>query len=73
MSLKVIGPVPGGLPYPNLLNVSWSIVGKETPAAIIIAVIGFIETIAVAKKFAGVLALYKTDTSHTECLTEVLQ
>ena len=62
MSLKVIGPVPGGLPYPNLLNVSWSIVLEEIPAAIIIAVIGFIETIAVAKKFAGVLALYKTDT-----------
>lgn len=50
--LLIVGTVPAGLPAPGLATASWSEIRMLAPTAIIIGLIGFIQSIAVAQSFA---------------------
>ncbi len=50
--VAVVGEVPTGLPSFVLVPMSWEVVQTLLPAAIVIALVGFMESFAVAKKIA---------------------
>lgn len=50
--LRVVGDVPGGLPLPALPALEWGVLGALLPVALTIALVGFMESIAVAKVYA---------------------
>lgn len=51
--LKTVGEVPGGLPLPTLPALEWGALASLLPVALTIALVGFMESIAVAKVYAG--------------------
>ncbi|MBI5450787.1 MAG: solute carrier family 26 protein [Gammaproteobacteria bacterium] len=50
--IALVGPVPGGLPWPALPDVDAGSVLLLAPSALAIALVGFVEAISVAKVFA---------------------
>lgn len=61
--LAIIGTIPHGLPAPSFGAVDWALIKASFRAALAIAIIGFMEGISLAKKFAG-LKKYKIDVSQ---------
>lgn len=53
MGVKIVKDVPAGLPTPSAPSVSWNHVEMLLPTAIVISLVGFIESMAVAKAFAS--------------------
>jgi sulfate permease, SulP family len=51
--LRVVGEVPGGLPLPAVPTLDLSAVAALLPVALAIALVGFMESIAVAKVYAA--------------------
>jgi sulfate permease, SulP family len=51
--LRVVGEVPGGLPLPTVPALDLSAVAALLPVALAIALVGFMESIAVAKVYAA--------------------
>ncbi|MDH5546262.1 MAG: solute carrier family 26 protein [Gammaproteobacteria bacterium] len=50
--VKIVGDVPAGLPSLSLPTFEWSVVSQLLPTAIAITMVGFMESISVAKAFA---------------------
>lgn len=50
--VRIVGPIPSGLPSPGLPWVEPAALSRLWPAAVTIALVGFMESIAVAKSFA---------------------
>lgn len=50
--VRIVGEVPAGLPAPSLPGLDLGRVGALLPTAIVIALVGFLESISVAKAFA---------------------
>lgn len=50
--LQVVGDIPGGLPAPSIPGLEWEALGSLFPLALAIAVVGFMESIAVAKVYS---------------------
>ena len=50
--LRIVGAVPSGLPRPSLPALSWEGLTGLLPVAVTIALVGFMESISVAKGFA---------------------
>jgi MFS superfamily sulfate permease-like transporter len=50
---KVVGAVPSGLPSPSLPDISWGLGWQLLPSAAIIALLGFMEAISIAKAMAA--------------------
>lgn len=50
--VQVVGEVPGGLPSPTLPTTDLEAIGALIPAALTISLVGFMESIAVAKVYA---------------------
>ena len=48
--VAVVGEVPGGVPTPTLVPVDWEVMQTLLPSAVVIALVGFMESFAVAKK-----------------------
>jgi MFS superfamily sulfate permease-like transporter len=54
MGLVVIGDLPSGLPSPSwLAGFSWAAITRMLPSALILAVVITVESVSVAKQFAG--------------------
>jgi SulP family sulfate permease len=51
--VRIVGTVPGGLPSLSLPSVSLAQVGALMPSALAIALVGFMESIAIAKSLAA--------------------
>jgi SulP family sulfate permease len=51
--VAIVGGVPGGLPSPSMPPLHWGYVQQLAPSALAIALVGFMESIAVAKVYAG--------------------
>ncbi len=49
----VVGHIPPGLPTPVMPVIDWAVIWELIPAAIIIALIGFMEAISIAKAMAA--------------------
>ncbi len=52
MGISIVGAVPRGLPSPALPTASWSEVRTLAPTAVIIGLIGFVQSVAVGQSFA---------------------
>jgi sulfate permease, SulP family len=50
--LRIVGEVPGGLPVPGIPTLDIAAMGSLLPVAFAIALVGFMESIAVAKVYA---------------------
>ncbi len=50
--IAVVGDVPTGLPGLTLVPITWEVLETLLPAAVVIALVGFMESFAVAKKIA---------------------
>jgi sulfate permease, SulP family len=50
--LRIVGDVPGGLPVPGIPSLDASAIRSLLPVALAIALVGFMESIAVAKAYA---------------------
>ncbi len=53
VGVAIVGEVPAGLPVPGLPAFSWSDVQALLPAALTISLVGFMESVAVAKVYAS--------------------
>ena len=53
LSVRTVGEVPGGFPSPTLPTFEWSQFKALLPIAIAISLVGFMESISVAKYFAS--------------------
>lgn len=53
VGLPVVGAIPAGLPSPRAVPITWQFLSANLVSASAIAVIGYIEAISVAKKFAA--------------------
>jgi len=51
--VAIVGAVPSGLPVPTLPPLDWSYVTTLAPSALAIGLVGFMESIAVAKVYAS--------------------
>ncbi len=51
--VSIVASVPGGLPRPDLPSISGANLTQLAPTAIVIGLVGFMESIAVAKAFAS--------------------
>lgn len=51
--VRIVGQVPGGLPSPTVPALGWSAVESLVPSALAIGLVGFMESIAVAKVYAS--------------------
>ena len=51
--VRIVGDVPGGLPLPALPALEWEALIALLPIAVTISLVGFMESIAVAKSFAN--------------------
>ena len=51
--VAVVGEVPAGLPAPSIPSVDLGMVTELAPAAFVIALVGFMEAVSVAKAYAG--------------------
>lgn len=51
--VRIVGEVPGGLPLPALPALEWDALVALLPIAVTISLVGFMESIAVAKSFAN--------------------
>ncbi|PQJ34314.1 sodium-independent anion transporter [Salinibacter sp. 10B] len=51
--VAIVGSVPGGLPSPSLPPLDWGYVQQLAPSALAIGLVGFMESIAVAKVYAS--------------------
>lgn len=49
---EVVGPIPAGIPEPALPQLKWDTLLKLLPTALIIALVGFMEAISIAKSMA---------------------
>jgi len=49
---EVVGTIPAGIPNPELPQIKWDTVLKLLPTALIIALVGFMEAISIAKSMA---------------------
>lgn len=63
LDIAIIGVIPQGLPHFGFFSLSWSLILASFKAAMAIAIIGFMEGISLAKKFAG-LRKYRIDVSQ---------
>lgn len=52
MGVKIVGEVPSGLPSPTLPPMDWNVAQSLVPSALAIGLVGFMESIAVAKVYA---------------------
>jgi SulP family sulfate permease len=52
-TVRVVGDVDGGLPVPGLPSIAWGDVERLVPAAAGIALIAFVETVAIGRTFAA--------------------
>ncbi len=50
--VRVVGEVPAGLPAPSLPELELAMIPKLLPTALVIALVGFMESVSVAKVFA---------------------
>ena len=50
--VAIVGEVPAGLPRPTMPTASWSELSSLLPTAVVISLVGFMESISVAKAFA---------------------
>jgi len=50
---EVVGRVPEGLPSISVPKISWSLIGSLLSAAIVISLVGFMESISIAKAMAA--------------------
>lgn len=50
--VAIVGSVPGGLPMPKMVTLDMNILKALLPSAITISLVGFMESVAVAKAFA---------------------
>ncbi|MFW5740002.1 MAG: SulP family inorganic anion transporter, partial [Myxococcota bacterium] len=48
----IVGDVPQGLPAPSMPTLSWALIEQMAPIALAISLVGFMESISVAKAFA---------------------
>ncbi len=62
--VKVIGEVPGGLPTFGIPEISWGNIQALVPAALTISIIGFIESIAIAKVMQKKHKYYELDNNQ---------
>ena len=53
VGVAIVGGVPGGLPAPSMPPLDWGYVQQLAPSALAIGLVGFMESIAVAKVYAG--------------------
>lgn len=51
--VKVVGSVPKGLPSPNIPTMDWKMIKLLLPAAALISLVGFVESISVAQTLAA--------------------
>lgn len=51
--VAIVGSVPSGLPSPSVPPLDWTYLQQLAPSALVIGLIGFMESIAVAKVYAG--------------------
>lgn len=51
--VRIVGDIPGGLPVPSIPSISMANVSALLPTALAISLVGFMESIAVAKAFAA--------------------
>jgi len=51
--VAIVGGVPGGLPSPSMPPLDWGYVQQLAPSALAIGLVGFMESIAVAKVYAS--------------------
>lgn len=51
--IRIVGEVPGGLPAPMIPALEWEAARALLPLALTIALVGFMESIAIAKVYAG--------------------
>lgn len=63
LNLAVIGEIPQGLPSPGFFPLEWNLIVSSIKAALAISIIGFMEGISLAKKFAA-LRKYRIDVSQ---------
>lgn len=63
LKLNIIGEIPQGLPTPEFFKINWELIQSSFKAAMAIAIIGFMEGISLAKKFAG-KRKYRIDVSQ---------
>jgi SulP family sulfate permease len=63
INLNVIGDIPKGIPSPAFFALSWDLIQTSFKAALAISIIGFMEGISLAKKFAA-LRKYRIDVSQ---------
>jgi len=63
LKLNVIGDIPKGLPVPGFFALDWDLIQSSVKAALAISIIGFMEGISLAKKFAA-LRKYRIDVSQ---------
>jgi len=53
VGVAIVGGVPSGLPAPSLPPLDWGYARELAPSALAIGLVGFMESIAVAKVYAG--------------------
>ena len=62
-SVSIVGEVPGGLPRPSMPTLNFEAIRTLVPAALIVAFVGFIESISVARAIAS-QEKYKVDSNQ---------
>ena len=61
--VSIVGEVPGGLPRPSMPTLNFEAIRTLVPAALIVAFVGFIESISVARAIAS-QEKYKVDSNQ---------
>jgi SulP family sulfate permease len=51
--ISIVGTIPQGLPVPGFFTVTWDLITDSLKASLAISIIGFMEGISLAKKFAA--------------------
>lgn len=52
-AVKVVGDIPAGLPSFSLPDLNWGLIRELLPAALLISIVGFLESVSVAKSLAS--------------------
>ena len=52
-AVAVVGPIPRGLPMPGFANLPWSTTTSLLPAALLIGLVGYVESLSIAKTLAN--------------------
>ena len=51
--IAIVGHIPAGLPMPSVPNIDWGLVTELWPAAVLISLIGFVESVSVGHTLAA--------------------